>query len=228
VKFLLVVVALLVVSEFSEAQYRARARVQMMLPNAGRYWGNHPELIRWIKTYGGQASDFKYGGDLINLSRLSESNVFLGASMGLLITGGSDTDLTSGYLDVYTGTPLYTGDWLQFNVYAHFTGVAYSVDHIIPSYAPPPPTNVYFVNGWAVGAGPSFQMQIDLGHCEASTFAIGVEYGVTFLDPNASWQFGYAVPSYNRRSHTKNTPIPGPDVDAVLSYLRFSFIVKFR
>ena len=226
-KFLLVFVAFILVSGYSDAQYRG-AHVQLMLPNAGRYWGNHPDLIRWIKAYGGQASDFAYGGDLINLSRLSESNVFMGLSLGLLVTRGSDIDLTSGYIDIHTGTPLYTGDRVQFNVLAHFTGVEYSIDHIIPSYAPPPQSNTYFVHGWTVGAGPSVQMQIDLGRTRESTFAIGVEYGVTFLLPDASWQFGYALPTNNRRNRIVTTSIPGPDVDAVLSYLRFSFIVKFR
>jgi hypothetical protein len=227
VKFFLVISILFVIAFSCGAQFRA-SKARIMLPNAGNYWANHPDLTNWIKANGGQALNFKYGGDLMNLSDVTESNVILGFSLGLLITEGSGSNLSAGYVDLQAGTPLYTGKLLEINALAHLTALGYSIGGIIPPNVPMPPSDRYFVRAWTFGGGPSVQVHTTLCNFESWSFGIGIEYGVTFVDSHPSWRFGYAVPGVNGRSQVTTVSVPGPDVDSMYSYLRFSLIIKGR
>src|SRR5579859_6227941 len=72
-KLLIGVLSLLVASSCN-AQFREHG-FRLLLPNAGLYSGNHPELIDWMKANGVPTSNFKFGGDLFCVTYQTRSNV---------------------------------------------------------------------------------------------------------------------------------------------------------
>jgi hypothetical protein len=206
-----------------EAQFKKHG-FRLLFPNAGLYSGNHPELIDWMKANGVPTSNFKFGGDLFCVTYQARSNVIVGLAAGGIYTSTNNSNLRVGYGDLIAGTPLFTKDRFQVSLLGHVTFFGYTIPGVIPPGAAVPPSNRYFMRAYDFGGGASLRTQYLLLDASFMSMGLGVEGGLTVLDPNASWQFGYTVPTTNGRSHFVGTPVQGPQVDSIIPYLRFSLV----
>ncbi len=205
-------------AQFSQHGFR------LLLPNAGLYSGNHPELINWMKANGAPTSNFKFGGDLFCVTYQTRSNVIVGLAAGGIYASVNNSNLRVGYGDLIAGTPLFTKDRFQVSLLGHVTVLSYTIPGVIPPGAAVPPSNRYFMRAYAFGGGASLRAQYLLFDTSLMSVGLGVEGGITVLDPDVSWQFGYTVPTTNGRSHFVGTSVPGPQVDSIIPYLRFSLV----
>jgi len=206
------------------AQFR-RPGVRLLLPNIGLYSGNHPELINYLKGYGVPTTNFKYGGDLFSITHQSESNVIVGVGVGGIYTANSNDYFDVGYADFLLGTPILTLDRFQISLLGHATVMCYTLRSIVPPNVAIPPSSMYFMRGFAYGGGACLRIQYVMGHADEMAVGLGLEAGITFIDPNASWQFGYTVPTTNGRAHFVGVSVPGPKVDPMILFLRFSIVL---
>jgi len=206
------------------AQYR---RKTLLLPNIGPCNASHPELINWIAANGGAASNFYLSGDFFNVVHRTESNLLLGLALGGLFDKTKDSNLLAGYFDLMFGVVVWSTDRFQINMLAHGDALIYNIDGIAPPGVPIPPTDRYYMRGFTYGGGPSLQVQYILARNSDAEFGIGVECGATFIDPSPSWQFGYSLSTTTGTSRFYGTSVPGPNVDNMFSYVRFSCVVKF-
>jgi hypothetical protein len=202
-------------------------KFQVIVPSIGFYSARQTELVDWINRNNGQADPLKYGGQLFNISVITESGVIAGFGIGGIYSGisNSSVNLASGGFNI--GFQLFENSWIRLNALANLNFYDYTIIGITPNNMPPPPPNVSqsYLRATAWGGGPELQLRIKLIEADDFSISIGTDTGVAFIGPDVNWKFEYSAYRSNGRTYTyAKYPFKGPSVDARLSYLRFSLV----
>jgi hypothetical protein len=207
---------------------RRYSKGTVMFPNAGICFAKQTELIKFIEANGGVAAPFNRGGDFLNISYLTDSDLLIGLSFGGLYPGTDNPTLRLSYASIHFGKPVYSNNFLQANINGDLYFLGYTIPGIIPANMPLPPSNTFYMKGSTFGGGLSLQLMVNVKQCKEASIQVGLEYGVTFINPAPYWSFGYDYLDQRGYTRYKGTHISGPDVDSMISYARVSFIIKFE